>query len=133
MEIYRILADLVKWFTLMWAGVLIGGFVLSVMFKEYYKKLKYFRLCYEVALISTFFWFIIFLGSPFIALENALRMQYDPKLNFSSVSLTIHFLEKCFGLQVSPGYIALMTIAVLAISYVLVSLARGVQSSRTHS
>lgn len=110
MEVYRILADFVFGFHLVWIALLLGGTILSINYKWY-------RRYHAAALAGTIVSQLIFLGCPLTALEDALRMQYDPKVKFSvSGSFVCHYLKEYFGFQISPKYITLALAGIIAIS-----------------
>ena len=108
MEVYRILADFVFWFHWVWTALLPVGLVLSM-------KYEWYRRYYAVMVMSTLVSQLIFLGCPLVALENALRVQYDPKAKFGG-SFICHYLKEYFGFQIAPEYITLALVGIVAIS-----------------
>lgn len=108
MKVYRILADFVFWFHWVWISLLLGGTVLS-------RKYKWYKRYHVVVMTSTVFSQLIFLGCPLVALENTLRMQYNPEAKFSG-SFICHYLKEYFGFQISPEHITLVLVGIVAIS-----------------
>ena len=108
MEVYRVLADFVFWFHGVWIVLFLGGIVLSM-------KYRWYKRYHAVVVTSTIVSQLIFMGCPLVALENMLRMQYDPKTKFSG-SFICHYLKEYFGFQISPEYITLALVGIVAIS-----------------
>ncbi len=108
MEVYRIFADFVFWFHWVWIALFLGGIVLLM-------KYKWYKRYHAVVLTSTIVSQVIFLGCPLVALENALRAQYDPKEEFSG-SFVCHYLKEYFGFQIPPEYITLALVGIVTIS-----------------
>jgi energy-converting hydrogenase Eha subunit A len=78
-------------------------------------KYKWYDRYHIVVVTSTIVSQLIFLGCPLVALENALREQYDPKVKFYG-SFICHYLKEYFGFQISPEYITLALVGIVAIS-----------------
>ncbi len=108
MEVYRILADFVFWFHGVWTALLLGGIILSM-------KYKWYKRYHAVVLTSTIVSQLIFLGCPLVALENALRAQYDPKTTYTG-SFICHYLKEHFGFQLPPEYITLALVGIVLLS-----------------
>jgi hypothetical protein len=108
---YRKLADVVFWFHLVWAALLIGGSALQFVF-PWYKPIQ------MVILTVTIASQILFLGCPIVGLENALRRKYDPSKTYTG-SFVCHCLKKWFGIDLPPMVIFTVLIVLLAISIVI--------------
>ena len=117
---YRLLANLVAVFHTTWIVILIGGIGLQFIFKWY-------RPIHLAVVTTTVVSQLIFLGCPLVALEQALRRQYDPDRSFID-SFVVHYLQKMFGIEVSllmvTGMLAVVAIASFTI-WVLPQLRRG--------
>ena len=108
MNTYRILADTVFWFHLVWVVLLVSGGFIAM-------KYKWFRQFKLIAVMTTIVSQLLFLGCPLSALENALRVQYDPTETFTG-SFVCYYLKMYFGFQLPPEYIILALVTILIIS-----------------
>lgn len=108
--IYRVLADSVLWFHVVWGWSLAAG--IFVMLK--YPRYRPFQLASVGATCASkiVFWG----GCPLTVLENALRAHYSPGATYQG-SFTCHYAMAEFGLRLPPVclFLALAAVTVASI------------------
>ena len=107
---YKLLANSVMVFHLLWVVILIGGGVMQF-------KLEWYRPIHTAVVTTTVLSQLIFLGCPLVVLENSLRRQYDPSTTFTG-SFIAHYLQK-FGVEVSPLMVTLALAVIATTSFVI--------------
>lgn len=111
MEIYRILADVVFWFHMVAALlVVVTGLLLPSQSQK-----KYHVFLFIILMATLLSW--ILLGScPLTLLEDYLRSQHDPTGTTSGTSAVVRLFRVYFGLEIPP---AVVTWTVILISWII--------------
>jgi hypothetical protein len=111
MNKYRIFANVTLWFHWVWVAILLFGFVAQ-------SALEWYKPIHLVVLSTTICGQILFGGCPLTILENAFRRKYDPLKTYSG-GFTIHYIQKHFGVEVSPWTISVIFIGIFIISMII--------------
>lgn len=102
-NLYHFLADFVVVFHFVWVAALLGGWFLL--------RFKWYQPIHLTLLATTIISQLLFLGCPLVALENSLRMKYDPDVVYNG-SFVCHYIEEYFGYQLSSGWIILALVVI---------------------
>lgn len=105
MNKYHIMAEVVWFFH--WAIVLTIAAGLFIALKR--PSLLKYHFSMMVGIVVTQ---IVFGGCPIVYIENYFRAKYDQRAVIGG-SFLCYYLNKMFGIQIAPEYVALATAAIL--------------------
>lgn len=107
---YKLLADAVFVFHMVWIVILLGG--IGVQFRYEWDRPIHMAVV-TITIVSQ----LIFLGCPLVALEQALRRKYDASNSFTG-SFVVYYL-RFFGVEVSPTMVTGILAVIATTSFVI--------------